>query len=122
MKVVSTGKLWTGFYLLIALLIPVTGHAAGFWDLGMYDGLIVLLLTLFAAYLVGSDKAGKIEQGNLLSWIKERVTGWETMSESEMRAALSDIEDELAAEELLNSQGKRAIRTNNERSSGVSRG
>ncbi len=38
---------------------------------------------------------------HVLHWVNGRVAGWSTMSESEMRAALSDIEDELEAAELI---------------------
>jgi hypothetical protein len=48
--------------------------------------------------LVGDEL---LKKDDLLKGIRERIRDWPSMSPADMKAALSDIEDEIAAAELL---------------------
>ncbi|EKP0311663.1 hypothetical protein ACTG16_23135 [Aeromonas sp. 23P] len=48
--------------------------------------------------LVGDEL---LKKDDLLKEIRERIRNWASMSPADMKAALSDIEDEIAATELL---------------------
>ncbi len=48
--------------------------------------------------LVGDEL---LKQEGLLKSIRERIRDWSSMTPADMKAALSDIEDEISAAELL---------------------